>query len=162
MGKLQRFRKVVNGVTYVYERTPYYNPAIKTQNISISMQAVKRQEKLKRQDHLSRKVTDLSHFYTCFVRSGKPRHEGYPHHHLTGGEGNETLALVISKVVKPLPMGSISTWYEGPYRIVAIPANFKSQRVSDLPENTGSSSLYRELSMELIAPIHSPLTDRIS
>ncbi len=155
MGKLQRVRKVVNGVTYVYERTPYYDPAIKNTKYHYKYAGRETGGEVKRvRSVLPGRSLVYGHFIPVSSVVESLGMKDILNRHLTGEETNKVLALAISKVVRPLPISSISTWYGGTYLTVAMPANLRSQRVSDLLEKIGSSSLYREFSMELIARIH--------
>ena len=63
--------------------------------------------------------------------------------YLTNEESQKILALAILKVVRPLPMSSVKTWYEGTHLSTLFPVGMDSQRNSDLMDKIGSSDLYR-------------------
>ncbi|MHB8358145.1 MAG: hypothetical protein ACYDCP_01400 [Thermoplasmataceae archaeon] len=74
--------------------------------------------------------------------------------YLTNEESQNIPALAISKVVRPLPMSSVKTWYEGTYLSTLFPVGMDSQRNSDLMDKIGSSDLYRRFSHDLIKKLH--------
>ena len=74
--------------------------------------------------------------------------------YLTEDECNRVIALAISKIVRPLPQNSISTWYDGTYLSVVMPAKLSSQRNSELMEKIGSSDMYRRFSLDLIRKLN--------
>jgi len=155
MGRVQRIMKTVSGATYVYERTPYYDPAIK--NTKYHYKYVGREtggEVKKVRSILPRRSLIYGPFVPVLSVVESLGIKEILNRRLTGEETQKVLALAISKVVRPLPMSSISSWYEGTYLSVIMPANLRSQRISELMDKIGTSDLYREFSRELISRIH--------
>ena len=74
--------------------------------------------------------------------------------HLTEAESKEITAIAVSKTVRPLPLSSIGTWFEGTSLSRTMNADLKSQRISDLLDRIGSSDLYRQFSSDLIRRIN--------
>lgn len=150
-GKTQRIMKERNGRTYVYERTPYYDPIIK--NTKYRYRYIGK--------YVDGKVTTVrsvlpraSIVYGPFIpmldivkECGIKR---LLDKYLTEDESNAILSLAIAKVVRPLPLRSIGSWYEGTYLSKAFPADMSSQRVSELLDKIGASFLYRDFSTDLI------------
>jgi len=155
MGKVQRIRKTVSGATYVYERTPYYDPAIR--NTKYHYKYVGREtggEVKKVRSVLPRRSLIYGPFIPVLSIVESFGMKDILNRYLTHEETQRILALAISKVVRPLPMSSISSWYDGTYLSVIMPASLRSQRISELMDKIGSSDLYREFSRDLIARIH--------
>jgi hypothetical protein len=57
--------------------------------------------------------------------------------YLTDTEAKELIAIAISKIIRPLHISSINTWFEGTSLSVNMNINLKSQRVSELLEKIG-------------------------
>lgn len=155
MGKVQRIRKTVSGVTYVYERTPYYDPAIK--NTKYHYKYVGREtggEVKKVRSVIPRRSLVYGPFIPVLSIVESFGIKEILNRYLAEDETQRILALAISKVVRPLPMSSIPLWYEGTYLSVTMPAGLRSQRISELMEKIGSSDLYRKFSRDLIDRIH--------
>ncbi len=155
MGKVQRIRKTVSGVTYVYERTPYYDPAIKNTKYHYKYMGRETGGEVKKvRSVLPKRSLIYGPFIPLLSIVESLGMKDILNRHLTSEETQKILALAISKVVRPLPMSSIGSWYEGTYLSVIMPANLRSQRISDLMNKIGTSDLYREFSRDLIARIH--------
>ena len=74
--------------------------------------------------------------------------------HPTETESKEIIAIAVSKIVRPLPLSSIDTWFEGTSLSRTLSLDLKSQRISDLLDRIGSSDLYRQFSSDLIRRIN--------
>ena len=74
--------------------------------------------------------------------------------HLTEAESMEIIAIAVSKLIRPLPLASIDTWFEGTSLSRTMNADLKSQRISDLLDRIGSSDIYRQFSSDLISRIN--------
>ena len=159
----QTIKKTVNGQVYVYERTPYYDRTLKNTKyhykyVGKEVDGVPRRVR----SDLPRRSLVSGPFIPIMRVVSDMRIEDILKLHLTEPEARHELALVISKVVRPLPQASISTWYEGTHLSVLMPANLPSQRNSDLMEKIGLSGLYRKFSHDLVErryPGDSPLYD---
>ncbi|MGC8563034.1 MAG: hypothetical protein ACP5NO_07595 [Thermoplasmata archaeon] len=139
-GKTQRIMKERNGRTYVYERTPYYDPVIR--NTKYRYRYIGK--------YVDGKVTMVrsvlpraSIVYGPFIpmldivkECGMKR---LLDKYLTEDESNAVLSLAIAKVVRPLPLRSIGSWYEGTYLSKAFPADMSSQKISQLLDKIGTS-----------------------
>ena len=150
-GKTQRIMKERNGRTYVYERTPHYDPIIK--NTKYRYRYIGK--------YVDGKITTVrsvlpraSIVYGPFIpmldivkECGIKR---LLDKYLTEDESNAILSLAIAKVVRPLPLRSIGSWYEGTYLSKALPADMSSKRVRELLDKIGASFLYRDFSTDLI------------
>lgn len=74
--------------------------------------------------------------------------------HLTETESKEIIAIAVSKIVRPLPLASIDTWFEGTSLSRTMNDDLKSQWISELLDRIGSSDLYRQFSLDLISRIN--------
>ena len=74
--------------------------------------------------------------------------------HLTESESMEIIAIAVSKIVRPLPLTSVGTWFEGTSLSRKLGVDLKSQLISDLLDRIGSSDLYRQFSSDLIQRIN--------
>ena len=140
---------------YVYERTPYYDRTLK--NTKYHYKYVGREvngEARKIRSVLPRRSLICGPFIPIMRIVRDLGIEDILKLHLTEPETWHILALAISKVVRPLPQASISTWYEGTHLSVLMPASLTSQRNSDLMEKIGLSDLYRKFSHDLVERLH--------
>ena len=74
--------------------------------------------------------------------------------HLTETESKEIIAIAVSKIVRPLPLTSTDTWFEGTSLSRKLGVDLKSQRISELLDRIGSSDLYRQFARDLISRIN--------
>ncbi len=74
--------------------------------------------------------------------------------HITETESREIVAIAVSKIVRPLPLASIDTWFDGTSLSRTLRVDLKSQRISDLLDRIGKSDLYRQFSSDLIRRIN--------
>ena len=148
----QTVEKVVKGKTYVYERIPYYNPKIR--NTSYHYRYVGR-----RDDGGIRKIRSVlpkrSLIHGPFIPIiNIVREMGIEEmlkKHLTQTESMEIIAIAVSKIVRPLPLASIDTWFDGTSLSRTMGVDLKSQRISELLDRIGKSDLYRQFSRDLIS-----------
>ena len=151
----QIVKKPVNGRIYVYERTPYYDKTIKNTKYHYKYIGTEINGKTKRiRSTLPRRSLIYGPFIPLLKITESIGLMEMLHRYLTEDECNRVIALAISKIVRPLPQNSISTWYDGTYLSVVIPANISSQRNSELMEKIGSSDLYRRFSLDLIRKLN--------
>ena len=151
----QTIEKVVKGKTYVYERIPYYNPKIR--NTSYHYRYVGRKD-----DGETRKIRSVlprrSLIHGPFIPIMKiVRDMGIEEmleKHITETESREIVAIAVSKIVRPLPLASIDTWFDGTSLSRTLRVDLKSQRISDLLDRIGESDLYRQFSRDLISRIN--------
>ncbi len=151
----QTVEKVVKGKTYVYERIPYYNPKIR--NTSYHYRYVGR-----RDDGGIRKIRSVlpkrSLIHGPFIPIiNIVREMGIEEmlkKHLTQTESMEIIAIAVSKIVRPLPLASIDTWFDGTSLSRTMGVDLKSQRISELLDRIGKSDLYRQFSRDLISRIN--------
>ncbi len=109
MGKVQKVRKTVNGVTYVYERTPYYDPKIRNAKYHYRYAG-------KDLDGEVRKVRSVLPMRSLIYGPLIPilsiiesiGIKDMLEHHLTDEEAGKVLTLAISRVVRPLSMSSVN------------------------------------------------------
>ena len=143
----QTVEKVVKGKTYVYERVPYYNPKIR--NTSYHYRYVGRKD-----DGGIRKIRSIlprrSLIHGPFIPIMKIVNDlgivDILKKHLTEAESMEIIAIAVSILIRPLPLASIGTWFEGTSLSRTMNADLKSQRISDLLDRIGRSDLYRQFS----------------
>ncbi|MCL4356968.1 MAG: transposase [Candidatus Thermoplasmatota archaeon] len=153
--KNQTIEKVVKGKTYVYERIPYYNPKIK--NTSYHYRYVGRKD-----DGGIRKIGSVlprrSLIHGPFIPIMKIVNDlgivDMLMKHLTESESREIISIAVSKIIRPLPLASIDTWFDGTSLSRTMNADLKSKRISDLLERIGKSDLYRQFSSDLISRIN--------
>ncbi|MHB1440289.1 MAG: IS1634 family transposase [Cuniculiplasma sp.] len=154
-GKVQRIRKPVKGEIYVYDRTPYYDPV--TRNTKYHYRYVGKEtggEIRKVRSVLPRRSLIYGPFIPILAITDQIGLHDMLKSYLTEEESKKTIAIAISKVVRPLPMSSIQTWYEGTYLSTVFPANLDSRRNSEFMEKIGSSDLYRKFSQTLMKKLH--------
>jgi transposase len=162
-GKPQRIRKNVRGTVYVYERTPYYDS--KTKNTKYHYRYAGKEtggEVKKVRSLLPRRSLIYGPFIPLLSMVREIGMLEMLQEHLSREDAQKILAIAISKVVRPLPMRSIETWYDGTYLSTLFPVNLHSQRISELMQRIGSSDLYRLFSrqvMEKLRPGSSLLYD---
>ena len=104
----------MKGKTYVYERVPYYDPRI--QNISYHYRYVG-----KRDNGETRKIRGIllkrSLIHGPLVPIMKIVGDTGIYEilkkYLTDEESKEIIAIAVSKIVRPLPVSSFETWFEG-------------------------------------------------
>ncbi len=61
--------------------------------------------------------------------------------HLTESESKEILAIAVSKIVRPLSLTYIDTWFEGTSLSRTLDVDLKSQSISDLLDRIGKFDL---------------------
>ncbi|OWP56688.1 MAG: hypothetical protein B2I17_04630 [Thermoplasmatales archaeon B_DKE] len=101
MGRVQRIKKTVGSVTYVYERTPYYDPTIK--NTKYHYKYVGREtggEVKKVRSFFLRRSLIYGPFIPLLTVVESLGMNDILNRHLTGEETQKLLALAISKVVR--------------------------------------------------------------
>ncbi len=74
--------------------------------------------------------------------------------HLTDMESRVIIAIAVSKIVRPLPLASIGTWFDGTSLYRTMGVDLKSQRILELLDRMGKSDLYRQFSSDLIRRIN--------
>ena len=74
--------------------------------------------------------------------------------YLTEAESKEIIAIAVSKIVHPLPLVSIDTWFSGTSLSITMGVDLRSERISELLDRIGKSDLYRQLSRDLISRIN--------
>ena len=154
-GKVQKIRKTVNGSVYVYERIPYYDPVIRNTKYHYKYTGKEDKGEVKKvRSVLPRRSLIYGPFIPIMDIVKQLNIQDMLKSYLTDGESQKIMALAISKVVRPLPMSSIPTWYEGTYLSTVYPVNLDSQRNSELMEKIGSSDIYRRFSQDLIKKLH--------
>ncbi len=154
MGSPQTVKKVKNGATYYYERTPKYDP--KTRNTSYKYRYLG-----KDMDGKIGKVRVTlprrSYIYGSFlplIRVMDTLHLSDILTPLAGKKRSaEILALAMSKVVRPLPMKSIPVWMEGTHLPDLLHVDLSSPGISRLLDRIGESDLYRSFSKHFISYI---------
>ena len=153
--KVQMIRKPVNGYVYVYERTPYYDPVIKNTKYHYKYAGKEDKGEVRKvRSVLPRRSLVYGPFIPLLAIVNQIGLPGMLESYLTKEESRKILAMAISKVVRPLPMSSIQTWYEGTYLSTLFPVNIDSRRNSELMDKIGSSDLYRRFSHDLIKKLH--------
>ena len=144
-----------NGSVYIYDRTPYYDPSLKNTKYHYSYVGKEIGGEVKRVRSV---LPKRSLIYGPFIPLMEiVRELGLNEmllEHLTPQEMNRMIALSLCKIVRPLPMDSIQTWFDGTYLSEEMPANISSQRNSELMEKIGSSDLYRTISSSLVKRLH--------
>ncbi len=151
----QIVRKPVNGRIYVYERTPYYDSKIRNTKYHYRYIGTEINGEIKKiRSILPRRSLIYGPFIPLLKITESIGLKEMLQRYLTEDECNRVIALAISKIVRPLPQNSISTWYDGTYLSVVIPARLSSQGNSDLMEKIGSSDLYRKFSLDLIGKLN--------
>ena len=151
----QTVEKVVKGKTYVYERVPYYNPKIK--NTSYHYRYVGRKDNGGiRKIRSALPIRSLIHgpFIPIMKIVNDIGIVDMLERHLTDMESREIIAIAVSKIVRPLPLASVGTWFEGTSLSRTMDVDLKSQRISDLLDRIGKSDLYRQFSSDLIQRIN--------
>ena len=151
----QTIEKVVKGKTYVYERIPYYNPKIR--NTSYHYRYIGRKnngETRKIRSVLPRRSLIHGPFIPIMNIVRDIGIEEMLKRHFTETESKEIIAIAVSKIVRPLPLASIDTWFEGTSLSRKLGVDLKSQRISELLDRIGSSDLYRQFSRDLISRIN--------
>ena len=120
----QTIEKVVKGKTYVYERIPYYNPKIR--NTSYHYRYIGRKdngETRKIRSVLPRRSLIHGPFIPIMNIVRDIGIEEMLKRHLTETESKEIIAIAVSKIVRPLPLASIDTWFEGTSLSLTMNAN---------------------------------------
>ena len=104
----------MKGKTYVYERVPYYNPKIR--NTSYHYRYVGRKgngEIRKIRSALPRRSLIRGPFIPIMKIVKEMSIEETLEKYLTDMESREIIAIAVSKIVCPLPLESIDTWFDG-------------------------------------------------
>jgi transposase len=164
--KVQRIRQNVKGEVYVYKRTPYYDPTIR--NTKYHYRYLGKEtggEVRKVRSVLPKRSLIYGPFIPVLGIVDQIGLLDMLKSHLTDEESKKILAIAISKVVRPLPMSSMESWYEGTYLSKVFPVNLDYRRNSELMHKIGSSYLYRRFSQDLmkkLRPNDSLLYDMIS
>ena len=155
-GKTQRIRqRKKNGAVYIYDRTPYYDPSTKNTKYHYKYAGKEIGEEVKKvRSTLPKRSLIYGPFIPLLKIVAELGLQEMLQAHLTPQETNRIIALSMCKIVRPLPMTSIQTWYEGTYLSELLPANLSSQRNSELMHKIGTSDLYRTFSRQLIARLH--------
>ena len=151
----QTIEKIVKGKTYVYERVPYYNPRIK--NTSYHYRYIGRKENgqtRRIRSVLPRRSLIHGPFIPLLAMINALGIEDMLKKHLTEEESRMIIALAISKIVRPLPISSIETWFEGTSLSRTMNVDLRSKRISELLDMIGSSDLYRSFSSDLIRKLN--------
>jgi hypothetical protein len=151
----QTIEKVVKGKTYVYERVPYYNPKIR--NTSYPYRYVGRKdngETKKIRSVLPRSSLVHGPFIPIMKIVRDMGIEEMLEKHITETESREIVAIAVSKIVRPLPLASIDTWFDGTSLSRTLGVDLRSQRISELLDRIGSSDLYRQFARDLISRIN--------
>jgi transposase len=139
----------------VYERVPYYNPGIR--NTSYHYRYVGRKdngETRKIRSALPRRSLIHGPFIPIMKIVNDMGIVDMLEKHLTETESREIIAIAVSKIIRPLPLASIDTWFDGTSLSRTMNADLKSQRISDLLDRIGRSDLYRQFSRDLISRIN--------
>ena len=151
----QTIKKMVYGQEYVYERTLYFDRILKNTKYHYKYVGKEVDGVPKGVRSVLPRRSLVSGPFIPIMRIVRDMGiEDILKLHLTEPETWHILALAISKVVRPLPQASISTWYEGTHLSVLMPASLTSQRNSDLMEKVGLSDLYRKFSHDLVERLH--------
>ncbi len=150
----QTIEKVVKGKTYVYERIPYYNPRIRNTSYHYRYVGTKDDGGIRKiRSVLPRRSLIHGPFIPIMKIIDDMGIEEMLKKHLTETESREIVAIAVSKIVRPLPLASIDTWFEGTSLSRKLGVDLKSQRISELLDRIGSSDLYRQFSSDLIRRI---------
>jgi transposase len=151
----QTVEKVVKGKTYVYERVPYYNPKIKNTSYHYRYVGSKDNGGIRK---IRSALPIRSLIHGPFIPIMKIVNDigivDMLERHLTDMESREIIAIAVSKIVRPLPLASVGTWFEGTSLSRTMDVDLKSQRISDLLDRIGKSDLYRQFSSDLIQRIN--------
>ena len=153
--KNQTIEKIVNGKTYVYERVPYYNSKI--QNTSYHYRYIGKKDSgeiRKIRSVLPRRSLIHGPFIPLMSIVDALGIGDMLKKHLTEKESREIIAIAISKIVRPLPLSSMDTWFEGTSLSRSMKVDLKSQRISELMDKIGFSDLYRQFSSDLISKLN--------
>ena len=143
----QTIEKVVKGKTYVYERIPYYNPRIRNTSYHYRYVGTKDDGGIRKiRSVLPRRSLIHGPFIPIMKIIDDMGIEEMLKKHLTETESREIVAIAVSKIVRPLPLASIDTWFEGTSLSRKLGVDLKSQRISELLDRIGSSDLYRQFS----------------
>ena len=155
-GKIQRIRQTKkNGAVYIYDRTPYYDPSTKNTKYHYRYAGKEIGDEVKKvRSTLPKRSLIYGPFIPLLEIVRELGLQEMLQKHLTEQETNRIIALSLCKIVRPLPMDSIKTWYEGTYLSMEMPANLSSQRNSELMHKIGCSDLYRMFSRMLIERLH--------
>ena len=161
----QTVEKVVKGKTYVYERVPYYNQRIRNTSYHYRYFGRKDSGEIRKIRSIL-PGSSLTHgpFIPMMNIVNYIGIEDMLKKHLSETESREIIAIAVSKIVRPLPVSSIDTWFEGTSPSRTMDVVPKPQRISELLDRIGKSDLYRQFSSDLIQRIDlSPLIlDRYS
>ncbi len=145
----------MKGKTYVYERVPYYNPKIRNTSYHYRYVGRKDNGEIRRiRSFLLRRSLIRGSFIPIMKVVKEMGIEEMLKKHLTETESREIIAVAVSKIVRPLPLASIGTWFEGTSLSRTMDVDLKLQRISDLLDRIGKSDLYRQFSSDLISRIN--------
>jgi transposase len=155
MNPTQRI-KIINGIEYWYEETPYYDPVSKQtrhkskyigRNIDgkpVRVRSAPDDIKAKTRKKTSPTVRS-SHDYGSILLLQHVMHalklDQYLHTLLTDTEVAMVTAMSFNRLIRPLAMNHISTWYSGTALVLDDPkVSLSGQRISELLEKIGSSN----------------------
>lgn len=152
--------KVINGVEYLYEITPYYDPKTKKTKQKSKYLGKKVGGKPVR---VRQKLPKMSYNYGEFVPL-LPIIQGLRMEEILGSflpekDAKALLALALNRVVRPLAMSHIESWYDGTVlsRMYGeLPLS--SQSLSNLLHRVGESDLPGEFASQIIRDVGTSAT----
>ena len=145
----QTIQKIVKGKTYVYERIPYYNPKIRDTIYHYRYAGRKDDGGIRKiRSVLPRRSVINGPFIPIMEIVRDTGIEEMLKRHLTESESREIIAIAESKIVRPLPLASIGTWFESTSLSRTMDVDLKSQLISDLLDRVGKSDLFRQFSSD--------------
>jgi len=151
MGKPQKISKVVNGIVYYYERTPYYDPALKNTKYHYKYIGKMVDGKISK---VRSTLPKASYIYGPFIPLLKIvkdlQIDTILEKFLNKQETELVLSIAMAKVVRALPIKNTALWLQGTYLSKRFNINPSASELSRLIDKIGSSSLYRDFSKELI------------
>lgn len=147
--------KVINGKQYAYEITPYYDKKTKTIRQKSKYLGKYEDGKVKRvKMKLPRRAFDYGEFLPFMRILDELPIASILESLLPEDKANTILTLALNRVVSPVAMSNVKTWYEGTY----LPKLYgelplSSQSLSEFLKRIGESSLPLDFSERLIKAI---------
>lgn len=151
--------KKINGIEYIYEITPYYDPITKTiRHKSKYLGKNVEGKPVRVRHHLPRYALlygELLPFVSIIEELGI---KDILSQYLSKTEVESLTAIVLNRVTNPVSLMHIGSWYEGTYLCEKSTSSLSSQSISRLLHKIGSSALPERFSECFIGRMESKST----
>lgn len=147
--------KLIGGAEYVYEITPYYDPETKnTRQKSKYLGKLVDGKPERVRSNLPRNAFDYGEISLCNRLIADLRLDKLLERCLSRNDANRIFTLAINRIVAPVSMANIETWFERTSLIREMgELSLSSQCISDFLDRIGNSSIHEMFTKELMESI---------